>query len=441
LLRTYCMERKYEDLHHAVLAVSGNLQTLIKKERNHTIALDDAMIEHSKIKEQLLEITLEAERYADPSYRRSKNLKAAKKKASKGIPMIAYLVGIVLLLGGLYYLGNHFFDKSTAHQAKVNEKKDSLTIIGGDLQSIPMAQGNPSTEVVEEPEEDVDLEIEQFQSFYNRRIHPEGSTYRRGRYEFPVIDFKFHNTGNALAYLKAFYVDVLEYQVDETAILSMDFSINPKNWNMTMENRGWGTAKNCNCKIENEELAQLFDTTLLEFERDIYPVDEFSNEKDVLYSLAADSADFSQFAKPIIELNKNNTKVKCTYLNKGKEEEAEFPFYGVPVYLDTLGFRKDYDSVTSHPLAVFQAANYLLYINSEEKTYRQDILHQVEADELHRFQITIGGQQSCKVKLQFRFVTNDERELKSKPFEVEIWRPKKVDTPPVEGDVLNVLKS
>ncbi|MEM6698108.1 MAG: hypothetical protein AAF599_06915, partial [Bacteroidota bacterium] len=162
LLKNYCLERKYEDLYRSVLVVSGNLQTLTKKERNHTIALDDAMIEHSKIKEQLLEITEEAERYADANYRRNKNLKAAKTKASKGIPMVAYLVGIVVLLGGLYYLGNHFFNKSTAHQAKVNEKKDSLTIIGGNLQTIPMSQGAPTSEVEEiEPTE---LEIDSFRS-------------------------------------------------------------------------------------------------------------------------------------------------------------------------------------------------------------------------------------------------------------------------------------
>ena len=90
---------------------------------------------------------------------------------------------------------------------------------------------------------------------------------------------------------------------------------------------------------------------------------------------------------------------------------------------------------------VYMAANYLLYINSEEKTYHQDMLHEVEGDDLHRFQITIGSQQSCKVKLQFRFETNDKRELKSEPFEVDIWRPKRADAPSVQGDILNVVKS
>lgn len=437
LLKNYCLERKYEDLHRSVLVVSGNLQTLTKKERNHTIALDDAMIEHSKIKERLLEITQEAERYADANYRRSKTLEVAKKKASKGIPMVAYLVGIVVLLGGLYYIGNYFFNKSTEHQAKVNEKKDSLVMIGGNLQNIPMSQEAPIQEKeIEVPE----LEIDSFQSFYNHRIHPEGSPYRRG-YEFPVVDFKFHNEGNAKAYIKAFHVDVLEYEVDETPILSMDFSMNPKSWNLSMENRGWGTAKNCKCKIENAELAQLFEPELLEFERDIEPMDEFNSKKETLHSLPADAANFAQIAVDRIQIDRENTQVKCTYSNKGEQQETVFPFYGAPVYLDTIGFQKEYDNVGINTAVVHMAANYLLYINSEEKTYHQDMLHEVEGDDLHRFQVTIGGQQSCKVKLQFRFETNDGRELKSEPFEVAIWRPKRSDVPSVQGRILNVVKS
>jgi len=438
LLKNYCSERKYEDLHRSVLAISGNLQTLILKERNHTIAVDDAMIEHNKIKERLLEITQEAERYADANYRRNKNLKEVKNKASKGIPLVVYLFGIAILLGGLFYIGNHFFHKSTAQQNKINEKKDSLTIIGGDLQKLPMTQAAPVFE--QEEKEPEALEVEQIQTFYDHRILAEDHPYRAA-YKFPVIDFKFHNKGNAQAYINAFYVDVLEYEVDETAIMKMNFSINPKQWDFVLENTGWGTAKNCNCQIENEQFAQVFDTDLLQFEQDIEPTDELVYKREIVHSLLADSADFSFIAASEIEINKENTQVKCIYFNKGETKELNFPFYGYPVYLDTIGFRKEYSSAEINSAVVYRAANYLLYINEEEKTYAQDILHDVDADDLHRFQITIGSRQSCKVKLQFRFITNDERELKSEPFEVEIWRPKRVEVPGVQGNILNVINS
>ncbi|MEM8523177.1 MAG: hypothetical protein AAGG68_00975 [Bacteroidota bacterium] len=435
LLTNYCSEQKYEDLHRSVLAVSGNLNTLLLKERNHTIALNEAMIEHNKIKERLLQITQEAERYANANYRRSKQLISAKNKASKGIPIFAYLLGVAILLSGLYYLGDYFFDKSAAHQETLNQKKDSLEMIGGDLQDLPL-----STPLSEPKKVPVELEIDQFQSFYYNKIHPASAT-KRGSYQFPVIDFKFHNSGDAMAYIKEFHVDVLEYEVDETAILSMDFSYNPKAFNLSITNTGWGTAERCNCKIENADLSQLFDAQLLEFEKDISSVEEHNYQKEILYSLAADSADFSQINASQIEINQENTKVKCTYQNKGINREVVFSFRGTPLYLDTIGFQKEYEYDDINSLHVNPTANYLLYINSEEKTYRKDLLHKVEADELHRFQITIGNQQSCKVKLQFRFTTNEDRELKSKPFEVEIWRPKRVDTPIFRGDILKVVNS
>lgn len=85
------------------------------------------------------------------------------------------------------------------------------------------------------------------------------------RYDFPTIDFKFRNGGDATAFLWRFVIDVAEAEIDTTPVLSFSVTEIDGAFCVSVRNRGWGPARSCRVSIAEEALCLAFPTEALTY--------------------------------------------------------------------------------------------------------------------------------------------------------------------------------
>lgn len=78
------------------------------------------------------------------------------------------------------------------------------------------------------------------------------------RYQFPTIDFKFQNTGNATAFIWKFKIDILEAEIDITPKFDFEYSVAAGNLIIKCINNGWGSANSCKLTINEPTLNKVF---------------------------------------------------------------------------------------------------------------------------------------------------------------------------------------
>lgn len=84
------------------------------------------------------------------------------------------------------------------------------------------------------------------------------STYS---YNFPTIDFKFQNTGNATAFLKQFIIEVTKMEIDKTPVLEFGVRVIDGAVHITASNQGWGSSE-CQLQLREPTLERLYPSHL-----------------------------------------------------------------------------------------------------------------------------------------------------------------------------------
>jgi len=273
--------------------------------------------------------------------------------------------------------------------------------------------------------------------------HNEKISKEKNRYNFPTIDFKFQNTGNATAFLWQFTIRVLEAKIDPTPVLDFKIDVVDNALKVLASNKGWGTAYDLQIKIDESVINSIFPDSVRQNNNEI---DENTYEKEVLRLIPEEmiQTHLKEMSKNFVELDSNKTirfhflkprqgikidTVKIIWSCKDKNNiihngQEEIECYG-NIALTSDGFialvkRREFKS------EMLSDITYITIIDpvncSQEIHY--PISRKIPSGDIERFHIMIGATKSCHLRLQFLFYVDREKFIESENFEINVWNPK-----------------
>jgi len=292
-----------------------------------------------------------------------------------------------------------------------------------------------------------------------------GEQHNEYNYDFPTIDFKFQNTGNATAFLKQFTINVIQAEIDTTPVLKFTADAIDGALQIAVSNRGWGTVE-CQLQLHEPTLERLFPTHL---QKSV--VLESSDEQQVFH-LTLDMADKEQFElikqkfTSFDEMTEGEKykKYKTILLRKllrkllkqkHEEELGKIIFSGLPLEAFQVSYRcsdrknleylneQKLDSwgrdflLTANEFIVLQPPvfcsakesdiTYTSVINlmqQEPQELVYPISRKISQGDVERFHIMIGSSMSVKLRLRFKFSIDKDKSVESEEFEIYVWNPK-----------------
>lgn len=240
---------------------------------------------------------------------------------------------------------------------------------------------------------------------------------------FPIIDFKFNNTGTGKAFLWEFIVNVLEVEIDLQPVFeySYHFDSSTNNLEIYVQNNGHGPAKKCHFEINNPLLNQCFSLDERTFNGDIV-----SGLKKCILVLNNSSSINKEVQGKIGALkigyscvDNNNKPIKdSNSLYCGNEYEI--------ISMTNKGFKIE-QTFYAPPLACMRRPSeiYTTIISPEmgkhKRTYK--ISREVAPGDTERFHIMVGCKKSAKLKMEFHFKVDKNSIITSRQFEIEIHNP------------------
>jgi len=286
-------------------------------------------------------------------------------------------------------------------------------------------------------------------------------------YHFPTIDFKFQNTGTAAAFLWKFVVEVLHAEIDTMPVLGFDIGVKNKVLYMLAVNNGWGTAHDCQVRISESILNQLYADSMCQytgtiqsgeqkrilfFEHDLANQGRFTTiSKELLAIKDKDSwrsqlEEFTEISENLVDRfpHRDATREIIRGIRLGKASaiwafkddknirhtgNTEIPYYmkesatAREFFLTEKGFYEFH-----HPLAgiVDSDTTYCTIIDpakgSHELTY--PISRKVPSGDVERFHIMVGAPMSCHLSLRFKFFIDQTTIVESEVFDINIWNPR-----------------
>jgi len=274
--------------------------------------------------------------------------------------------------------------------------------------------------------EQIDIRLDANDSLYTQKsegdkkiITPEKNItvekISSSKYKFPSIDFKFRNTGNAVAFLWEFSLDIIDIKVNIEPVLSFDSYIdNSGNLVIEVKNTGWGDAKNVHVKIKNEILNSCFSENECEFSGEIK-----SNERKEIFLFNGNRV-----------ANKLNQKIDqisvvCSYSDEDNNEYTdEYYVRGKKMEIGENGFQEIHHPPIRHQMAPSDEI-YITYVDPDklEKEIPYPISRKILSGDVERFHIMVGSNKSCKVSLRFVFKVDKSEIITSEVFEISIYNP------------------
>jgi hypothetical protein len=246
------------------------------------------------------------------------------------------------------------------------------------------------------------------------------------RYQFPTIDFKFQNTGDATAFIWKFKIDILEAEIDITPKFDFEYSVAAGNLIIKCINNGWGSANSCKLTINEPTLNQVFDQS------DLHRICDVKGTGGQTIFRLKPAISLQKFLdilegnsrKPIYSLGIEwECRDDIGFSHKGFDWIKSNHSDGGVLFLDRDKFEFHPHSVLHSP--VFSNVTYTTIIDplQELKSKEYSILRKIPPGDVERFHIMIGATRSCKLKLQFSFLIDTNKSIKSDCFLIDIWNP------------------
>lgn len=296
------------------------------------------------------------------------------------------------------------------------------------------------------------------------------------KFEFPTIDFKFQNTGDATAVLWEFQIAVLEASIDRTPVLSGRYlcpGVKETEWNRSywstlfdssgnltilLKNDGWGAARNCRLAVRNPLLERIFTDDELRFEGDIESREErtLTLKAKLLEEELFDN--FEEEDRKLSASERHRSGHDEWYWVRMRSMPPDMPPEGSGIRLhelavhgaarDASGIEREIHVVlqppTKHGELLLQKDRFLWWEGESpryaplrsaviystiidvdqgphNRTYR--ISRKIPPGDVERFHVMIGASKSCQLKLKFCFRVDEKDQVKSGVFSVQIWNP------------------
>jgi hypothetical protein len=285
------------------------------------------------------------------------------------------------------------------------------------------------------------------------------------RHPFPVMDFKFQNSGNGTAFFTGFRVEIARSHVDISPSLRFDWIA--RDWTnvsypklaafgfstslasqigIVVGNMGWGPAIDAEVGFKDRELIALFGHVVALGQRieDDEPFIIASFDKSrivdaVLHDISGTT--FSPNKRVItyqrrlhdagmasVPLNTINLQWRCSDMKHSPHmgEGGAPGRYGDHVFIVEDGFllltRQEKQHQSQQQEMAPPGPMFCVMINPDQgrhsKTY--SISRKVAAGDVERFQILLGATKSCELAVRFVFVLDGRTEIASQSFAFKI---------------------
>ncbi len=270
-------------------------------------------------------------------------------------------------------------------------------------------------------------------------------------YDFPTIDFKFQNTGNATALLWQFTIDILQAKVNTTPDLSFITHVSGNNLEFKVDNFGWGTARNCVIELLEPNIGILFLPSLRQFNINI------TSGESASFTLKAQDFDQTKFQELLNNPVKRNSSQVSIFSLFGSEKEENQESSSM-IELDTIkarwncigddgqnhsgisnirisghysiGMTRDGFVITNEYSInygmMLSDTTYISMIDPSKgtQTRQYPISRQIPPGGVERFHIMVGATMSCDLMLKFRFAIDKSKVLESEEFAIQIYNPR-----------------
>jgi hypothetical protein len=260
-------------------------------------------------------------------------------------------------------------------------------------------------------------------------IRPRHSAGER-RYAFPTVDFKLLNSGDAFAFLWKFVIRVSAAEVDRTPVLSFSSRVEGGVLEVRVVNNGWGAAADCQFRLREPTLDNVFRRPLLRYEGAVA-----SGESLAVCRLTKDAAIPGRWESLLVGsrdgecvLRGGRVEWECTDEDGGQkyQGDSEVPFggSGSRIVLTPSHFAE----IGSEGLAslVGSDVTYAALIDPSQGGHKREysISHKIPPGDVERFHVLIGSRASCRLLLRFQFFIDRDVVLESDEFEVHVWNPR-----------------
>lgn len=260
-------------------------------------------------------------------------------------------------------------------------------------------------------------------------------------YDFPTIDFKFQNLGNATAFLWQFGIKVNNVQIDVRPVIDILTIAIHQVLRITVTNSGWGTARDFSARIKEKSLQKVFNKENLVIRRDL-----LKGQSSIAFVLSRHNAIIHQLEKLIAEEGQTfqsgrTPSLKGVKLNpelvwsckdeignkyNGRSELNLPPTFGQDYYILTKsGFQLIVLSPKGRDARAGSTTTYATLLNpfEEKKEYKYKISRKIPPGDVERFHIMIGATASCNYDVNFIFYVDQDKVLQSDKFNITIWNP------------------
>jgi hypothetical protein len=291
---------------------------------------------------------------------------------------------------------------------------------------------------------------------------------------FPTIDFKFHNSGNAVSYMHEFHIEVIEARLDKRPIFKahlgirrdlnqdvgldgisiVDLSVMSGDLIVDISNNGWGGDVSCDIFIMDSFFQELFPEELLKTKLVLS-----GGERKQAFKLKASQVDQQKIKALLCENKKSNEigllsqdghqgsvwelsipDITLSYVDDIEKHQESInleptteSLYGVGgrLYLTGQSFKwrsgGEYGCACYHP----PSAVYYAKIDPNNGAYvkKYKISHRIGKGDIERFKIMVGSVMSSNLKVVFRFIMEEGRFIESKVFAIDVWRPRNIKIP------------
>jgi len=287
----------------------------------------------------------------------------------------------------------------------------------------------------------------------------------RKKYDFPLIDFKFQNTGEVTAILSEFNIIIKDIILDVTPLLKFSYDVKDNSLIIYAENNGYGKAVDCSIQIRNEKLEQIFPSSALIFRGNI-----LSNKKQRIIKISYNSLYFEKLSHLLKlkdkaedrflfkretkdELKIGEIQIEWQYLTETKEaikgidntyrdkkiEEYPRTFIGEELYLSTKGFCFYTTSIGHISYCIMgptQIYCVMLDIDKGKCNRKYSVSRMIAPSDVDRFHIMIGATKSAQIDLEFNFKV-DLNYITSDEFRINIFNPinNRLSCKYIDGDV------
>jgi len=274
--------------------------------------------------------------------------------------------------------------------------------------------------------------------------------------DFPILDFKFENSGFIADMIIAveFRVDTVE--VDPTPLLEYDVFCEDGNLMLALTNYGWGVARDVSVRLDLpflkiapivpvSEPLRVGDVSPTEKRRFPSPgfliVDKKNVRADRMPArLMANESWFrnGSWHMTLHGLDPNNlpgiaipsAEISYADLRGGRVTKNRTAFErdtSRMFFSRTRGFvNVGYSDRSSNPASYLPPSckyHFLISTDSPTSVYRFSTAHTLAPKEFERLWIVIGADKSCRLKGKVVFITSTGREITSPNLDISLWNP------------------